>query len=246
MFSLEGKKSVITGASGGIGSAIAQCFIEAGCCVTIHGRREEPLQAMASHYGDKVHIVTSDLSSDGAAGQLIKQSSDHWGGLDIVVSNAGLTRDKLLVRLKDEEWMEVLNVNLTAAMRLTRASLPMMMKQRWGRVILMSSIVGSMGNAGQSAYAAAKAGMGGFIRSVAQEVGSRGITINAIAPGFIDTPMTASLPIEIKEKYKQSIPMGHFGETKDIATSALYLASREARYVTGQILHVNGGLWMGS
>ena len=243
--SLTGKKALITGASGGIGSAIGDAFVAAGAVVTLHGRRTEALQKLKDKYGDKCHTIACDLTDSDSATSLVTQSASHWDGLDIVVSNAGVTRDQLLLRLKDEAWLEVLAVNLTVAMALTRAALPAMTKQRWGRVIMMSSVVAAMGNGGQSAYASAKAGMGGLVRSVAQEVGKRGVTVNAIAPGFIDTPMTEKLPDAVKETYKNAIPLGCFGEPDDVAAAALYLAGDSGRYVTGQTLHVNGGLWMG-
>lgn len=244
MFDLTGKRALVTGASGGIGAAIARALHGAGADVALSGRRVDALEPLAAELGDRAHVVPGDLSSGAGAEQLIKDTDAAIGGIDILINNAGLTRDTLLMRMKEDDWDAVLNVNLKAAFLLSKACLRGMMKSRWGRVIGITSVVGVTGNAGQTNYAASKAGMIGFSKSMAQEVASRGVTVNCIAPGFIETAMTAELPDAQKEKLLEAIPMGRMGDASDIAAAALYLASEEAAYVTGQTVHVNGGMAM--
>ncbi len=244
MFNLTGKKAIVTGASGGIGGAIVRALHEAGAEITISGTRREPLEALQSELGDRVHIVTANLSDNSEVDQLPKAAEEAMGGVNILVNNAGITRDNLFMRMSDEDWESVINVNLGSAMRLSRALMRGMMKARWGRIISVTSIVGVTGNPGQTNYAASKAGLIGFSKSLAQEVASRNITVNCVAPGFIATPMTDKLNDDQKNAIFQNIPMGKMGSPDDIASAALYLASEEAGYVTGQTLHVNGGMAM--
>lgn len=244
MFDLTDKRALVTGASGGIGGAIAKGLHAQGATVTLSGTRVDALQALADELGERVHVIACDLSSSEGAQQLIKECTEAMGGIDILVNNAGLTRDNLAMRMKDEDWQAVLDVNLTASFQLSKACLRGMMKQRFGRIIGITSVVGVTGNAGQVNYAASKAGMIGMSKSLAQEVASRGITVNCVAPGFIVTPMTDALSEEQKEALLTSIPTGRLGAVEDIATSVVYLASDEASYVTGQTLHVNGGMAM--
>ncbi|WNK01550.1 3-oxoacyl-[acyl-carrier-protein] reductase [Thalassospiraceae bacterium LMO-JJ14] len=244
MFDLTGKRAVVTGASGGIGGAIAKALHTQGASVALSGTRVEALQAVADQLGDRAYVVPADLSSAEGADKLIKDSETAMGGIDILVNNAGLTRDQLAMRMKDEDWQTVLDVNLTAAFRLSRACLRGMMKARAGRIIGITSVVGATGNAGQTNYAASKAGMIGMSKSLAQEVASRGITVNCVAPGFIETAMTDVLSDDIKTKLLAGIPAGRLGNVDDIAAACVYLASDEASYVTGQTLHVNGGMAM--
>jgi 3-oxoacyl-[acyl-carrier protein] reductase len=244
MFDLSGKTALVTGASGGIGQSIAEALHAQGAVVVLTGTREAVLQDLAAKLSERTHVIVANLSDPAAADQLVKQTEETAGGLDILVNNAGLTRDMLLMRMKDEDWQTVLDVNLTAGFRLARASLRGMMKRRWGRIIGITSIVGVTGNPGQANYAASKAGMIGFSKSLAQEVASRGITVNCVAPGFIDTAMTDVLNDQQKTKLLDSIPAGRLGLPQDIAAATLYLASAEASYVTGQTLHVNGGMAM--
>ncbi len=244
MFNLDGKKALITGASGGIGNAIAKELHKAGAEVTISGTRRDPLEALASELGERVHIVTANLSDATEVENLPKEASEAMGGIDILVNNAGITRDNLFMRMSDEDWEAVLNVNLGSAMRLSRAVMRGMMKARWGRILSVTSIVGVTGNPGQTNYSASKAGLIGFSKSLAQEVASRNITVNCIAPGFIATPMTDKLSDDQKDAIFKNIPMGRMGEASDIAAAALYLSSDEGGYVTGQTLHVNGGMAM--
>jgi 3-oxoacyl-[acyl-carrier protein] reductase len=244
MFSLEGKRALVTGASGGIGGAIARALHGAGASVALSGTRRDALEALAADLGERAHVVVADLSSADGAAALAKDADAAMGGVDILVNNAGLTRDQLLMRMKDEDWQQVLNVNLTAAFRLTRACLRGMMKGRFGRVISITSVVGATGNPGQANYAASKAGLVGFTKSVALEVASRGITANCVAPGFIVTPMTDALTDDQRSQSLAMIPAGRFGEPAEIAAATLFLASDEAAYVTGQTLHVNGGMAM--
>ena len=244
MFDLQGKKALVTGASGGIGGAIAQALNAQGAEVALSGTRVDVLDALAGKIGGGVHIVPADLSSAEGADQLAKDAVDVMGSIDILINNAGLTRDNLTMRLKDEDWQTVLDVNLTSAFRLSRAVLRGMMKARWGRIIGISSIVGVTGNPGQINYAASKAGMIGMSKSLAQEVASREVTVNCVAPGFIVTAMTDALADEHQEKLKARIPAGRMGNVDDIASACVYLASDEAGYVTGQTLHVNGGMAM--
>jgi 3-oxoacyl-[acyl-carrier protein] reductase len=244
MFDLNGKHALVTGASGGIGGAIARALHGAGAKVVLAGRRAEPLQALKAELGDRAAIVTGDLGELDKVDALFKDAEAAFGQLDILVNNAGFTRDGLAMRMKDEDWQKVLDVDLTAGFRLIRAALRGMMKRRWGRIIGITSIVGVTGNPGQANYAAAKAGMIGMSKSLAQEVASRNITVNCVAPGFITTAMTEALAPEQAERLKAAIPAGRMGTPADIAAATLYLASEEAAYVTGQTLHVNGGMAM--
>ncbi len=244
MFDLTGKNALVTGASGGIGSAIAKALHAQGAAVALSGTREDALKALAGELGARAHVTPADLGEPGAADRLAKDAEAAMGSVDIVVNNAGLTRDNLAMRLKDEDWQIVLNVNLTAAFRLSRAVLRGMMKARWGRIIGITSVVGVTGNAGQANYAASKAGMIGMSKSLAQEVASRGITVNCVAPGFIATAMTGALSEDQQAKISSSIPAGRMGEVDEIAAGVIYLASGEAAYVTGQTLHINGGMAM--
>ncbi|GAK44685.1 3-oxoacyl-(acyl-carrier-protein) reductase [Tepidicaulis marinus] len=245
MFDLTGKKALITGASGGIGSSIAKALHGQGATLAISGTRREALEALASELGgERVHITPCNLSDLEAVDALPKEASEAMGGLDILVNNAGITRDNIFMRMKDEEWEEVLKVNLTAGFRLSRAVLRGMMKARWGRIIGITSVVGVMGNPGQANYAASKAGMIGMSKSLAQEVASRNITVNCVAPGFIKTAMTDALDDKQQEAISGRIPAGRLGTSEEIAAACLYLASEEAAYVTGQTIHVNGGMVM--
>ena len=244
-FDLSGRRALVTGATGGIGEAIARVLHAAGATVAISGRRADRLEALAAALGDRVVTIPADLGDPFAVEALARTAPERLEGpVEILVNNAGITRDALLLRMKDEDWAEVLRVDLEAAFRLTRALLKGMMKARFGRIINISSVVGVMGNAGQANYAAAKAGLIGFTKAVAQEVASRGITVNAIAPGFIRSPMTDALGEAQKEALLQRIPAGCFGEPEDVAAAVLYLAGPGGRYVTGQTLHVNGGMVM--
>ncbi|MBB3065082.1 3-oxoacyl-[acyl-carrier-protein] reductase [Limibacillus halophilus] len=244
MFDLSGKVALVTGASGGLGGAIAKALHAQGASVALTGTRVEPLEALKSTLGDRAAVLPCDLSDPAATEGLIGRCEEALGPLDILVNNAGLTRDGLAMRMKDEDWQTVLDVNLTAAFRLTRAALKGMMRRRSGRIIGITSVVGVTGNPGQANYAASKAGMIGMTKSLAQEVASRGITLNCVAPGMITTAMTDVLNDQQKERILQVIPMGRLGDSEDIAAAVLYLASDEAAYVTGQTLHVNGGMAM--
>ena len=244
MFDLSGKCALVTGASGGIGGAIAATLHARGATVAISGTRQKALDECAANLGGNVHVVPCNLDDAEAVGALVGEAGAAMGGLDILVNNAGITRDNIAMRMKDDEWQSVLDVNLTAAFRLARGSLRGMMKKRWGRIINITSVVGTMGNPGQANYAAAKAGLVGMTKSLAQEVASRGITVNCVAPGFIETAMTDALPDAQREKLAEAIPVGRFGDVADIASAVTYLASDEAAYVTGQTLHVNGGMAM--
>lgn len=245
MFDLSGKTALVTGASGGIGEAIAAALHAQGATVALSGTRVEVLEAVASKLGgERVHVTPANLSDPDSVAGLVGQAEEAMGQLDILVNNAGITRDGLFMRMKDEDWEQVLNVNLTSAMRLSRAALRGMMKRRHGRIIGITSIVGVTGNPGQGNYAAAKAGMIGMTKSLAQEVANRGITANTIAPGFIATAMTDKLNDKQKDAINGSIPAGRMGTPEEIAAAAVYLASSEAAYVTGQTLHVNGGMAM--
>ncbi len=244
MFDLTGKTALVTGASGGIGGAIAKALHAAGATVAIHGTRREALDILAAELGDRVHVLPANLSKPEEVEQLAKDAEAALGSLDILVNNAGITKDGLILRMKDDDWDAVLNVNLTAAFRLTRAAVKGMMKRRHGRIINITSIVGVTGNPGQVNYCASKAGMIGMTKSLAQEVASRNITVNAVAPGFIATAMTDELNDEQKARINSQIPAGRMGSPEEIAAAVLYLASAEAAYVTGQTLHVNGGMAM--
>ena len=244
MFALADKKALVTGASGGIGGAIARAMHEQGATVALAGRNREALDALAGELGDRCHVIVGDLGDTESADAMLIAASDAMDGIDILVNNAGLTRDNLAMRIKDEDWQAVIDVNLTATFRLTRAVLRGMMKARWGRIINVTSIVGVTGNPGQANYAASKAGIIGMSKSVAGEVATRGITVNCIAPGFIATAMTESLGDDQKEKLVGAVPAGRLGTPEDVAACAVFLASEEAAYVTGQTLHVNGGMAM--
>ena len=244
MFNLSHKKALVTGASGALGAAIATRFHEQGAFVVLSGTRREALEALAQTLGERTLVLPCDLSNAEETNTLITRAEESVGHIDILVNNAGLTADGLLMRMKDEDWARVLEVNLTATFRLTRAVLRSMMKNRFGRILNITSIVGVSGNAGQTNYAASKAGLIGFSKSLALEIASRGITVNCIAPGFIDSPMTSVLPESTKESILKSIPLGYMGHANDISNAALFLASDEASYITGQTLHVNGGMLM--
>ncbi len=244
MFDLGGKAALVTGASGGIGGEIARVLHGQGAVVGLTGTRVDALRSLAADLGDRAHVLACDLTDSEAVQELPKRAEAAMGQLDILVNNAGLTRDGLAMRMKDEDWDLVLAVNLGAAFRLSKACLRGMMKRRWGRIIGITSIVGVTGNAGQANYAASKAGMIGMSKSLAQEVASRQITVNCVAPGFIETAMTDALPEAQREKLLGSIPAARLGGVADIAASVAYLASEEASYVTGQTLHVNGGMAM--
>ncbi len=244
MFDLSGKRALVTGASGGIGGAIARALHGQGAIIALSGTRKEALEALQSELGQRSHVTPCDLSAADGPDGLVKDALEAMGGVDILVNNAGLTRDTLALRMKDEAWNQVLEVNLSAAFRLSRACLKGMMKARWGRIISITSIVGVTGNAGQANYAAAKAGLIGMSKSLAQEIASRGVTVNCLAPGFIETPMTDQLSDDQKQNLLSAIPAGHLGQPGDIASGVIYLASDEAAYVTGQTLHVNGGMAM--
>ena len=244
MFELKGKKALITGASGGIGGEIARTFHKAGADIAISGTRLESLNSLAEEIGSNVQIFQCNLNDPVAIDDLLKTASEKMGGIDILINNAGITRDNLFMRMSDEEWLDVLNVNLTATMKLCKGMIRGMMKNRWGRIINISSVVGTTGNPGQANYAASKAGMVGMSKSLAFEVASRGITVNIIAPGFIETAMTDKLNDDQKSNIMEQIPAGRMGMATEIASAALYLASNEASYVTGATLHVNGGMVM--
>ncbi len=244
MFDLTGRTALVTGASGGIGSAIAKSLSEAGAKVALSGTRENVLEDVKASLPGEAAIVTANLSDADSVDGLVGRAEEAIGPLDILVANAGITRDGLLMRMKDEDWNDVLNVNLGSYFRLTKSAMRGMMKRRHGRIVGITSVVGVMGNPGQANYCASKAGMIGFTKSVAQEVGSRGITVNCVAPGFIQSPMTDGLPDAQKEALLGQIPNGKLGQGSDIAAAVVYLSSDEAAYVTGQTLHVNGGMAM--
>jgi 3-oxoacyl-[acyl-carrier protein] reductase len=244
MFDLTGKRALVTGASGGIGGAIAKALHDAGATVGLSGTRVEPLEALAAKLGERAFVLPCNLSDAEAVDALPKQAVEAMGGVDILVNNAGITRDQIFMRMSDEEWQSVLDVNLTSTMRLCRGVMRPMMKARWGRIINISSIVGTTGNPGQVNYAASKAGMVGLTKSIAYEVASRGITANAVAPGFIATAMTDKLNDDQKDAINTKIPAARMGTPEEIAAAVLYLASPEAGYVTGATLHVNGGMAM--
>jgi 3-oxoacyl-[acyl-carrier protein] reductase len=244
MFDLSGKTALVTGASGGIGGPIARALHAQGASVVLSGTRQAALDALAGELGERGKTLTCDLNDAASVDGLVAAAEALGAPIDILVANAGVTRDNLLVRMKDEEWEDVLRVNLDAYFRLSRAALRGMMRRRWGRIIGITSIVGVMGNAGQANYAASKAGMIGFTKSLAQEVAARSITINCVAPGMIVSPMTDALTDQQKQAIMSRIPAGHLGAGEDIAAACVYLASEEAGYVTGQTLHVNGGMAM--
>jgi 3-oxoacyl-[acyl-carrier protein] reductase len=244
MFDLTGKTALVTGATGGLGGAIARALHAQGATVTLSGTRKEALEALAAELGGRVHVAPCNLADKAEVEALVPAAEAAMGQLDILVNNAGVTRDNLFMRMKDEEWETVLAVNLSAAFRLARASLKGMMKRRYGRIVSVTSVVGVTGNPGQGNYAASKAGLIGMSKSLAQEVASRNITVNCVAPGFIKSPMTDVLNDKQKEAILGSVPMGRLGEGGDIGAAVAYLASAEAGYVTGQTLHVNGGMAM--
>ena len=244
MYDLNDKSALVTGASGGIGSAIARKLHAAGAKVALSGTRQEPLERLAEELGERAYILPCNLSDMAAVEVLPKQAIETLGSLDILVNNAGITRDNLFMRMSDEEWQSVIDVNLTATMKLCKGALRGMMKSRWGRIINISSIVGATGNPGQGNYAASKAGMVGMSKSLAYEVASRGITVNVVAPGFIATAMTDKLADDRKEAILAQIPAGRMGAVEDIASAVAFLASNGAGYVTGSTMHVNGGMAM--
>ena len=244
MFDLNGKNVLITGSSGGIGRSIARAMHGHGATITLSGTKSEVLETLATELGPRTHVAVSDLISEGAPTKLIETTQAKMGTIDVLVNNAGLTRDSLAIRMKDDDWHILLELNLTAAFKLTRAVIKDMIRKRWGRIINISSVVAVTGNAGQANYAAAKAGLIGLTKSLAAETARRGITVNAVAPGMIDTPMTQSLSEDQKTLLKSRIPLGKLGEPEDIAAGVVYLASEEATYITGQTLHINGGMVM--
>ncbi|MGL4496605.1 MAG: 3-oxoacyl-[acyl-carrier-protein] reductase [Beijerinckiaceae bacterium] len=244
MFSLSGKNALVTGASGGIGGAVAKALHAAGATVAISGTRREALDKLAAELGSRVHVVTANLSDAESVEALVPAAEAAMGELHILVNNAGVTRDNIFMRMKDEEWEQVIAVNLTASFRLMRAAVKGMMRRRAGRIISITSVVGVTGNPGQGNYAASKAGLIGMSKSLAQEVASRGVTVNCVAPGFIATAMTDALNDKQKEAVLGRVPAGKLGTSEDIAAAVVYLASDEANYVTGQTLHVNGGMAM--
>jgi 3-oxoacyl-[acyl-carrier protein] reductase len=244
MFDLSGKSAIVTGASGGIGGAVARALHAAGAQVVLTGTRRDALDALASTLKERVHVLTSDLSDPAAPEMLAKEAEKAMGAVDILVNNAGLTRDNLAMRMKDDDWQRVIDVNLTASFRLCRAVLRPMLKKRWGRIINITSVVGATGNPGQANYVASKAGLTGMTKALAMEVATRGITANCIAPGFIETSMTDALTADRKTALTATIPTGRLGKPEDVAPCVVFLASDEASYVTGQTLHVNGGMAM--
>ncbi|MEM8645471.1 MAG: 3-oxoacyl-[acyl-carrier-protein] reductase [Pseudomonadota bacterium] len=244
MFNLDGKCALVTGATGGIGASIAKALHGAGATVGISGTREAVLADLASELGERVHVLPCNLGDEEAVAGLIPAAEEAMGAVDILVNNAGITRDGLAMRMKDEDWDEVLKVNLNSSFKLARASLRGMMKKRHGRIISITSVVGTMGNPGQANYAASKAGTVGMSKALAQEVASRGVTVNCVAPGFIETPMTDALNDKQRETILTTIPTGRLGQSDEVASAVLFLASDEAAYITGQTLHVNGGMAM--
>ncbi len=244
MFDLDGKCALVTGASGGFGRAIARALHDSGAVVGLSGTRRDALEELAGELGPRAHVAVCDLTDGDAVAGLAKSAGEAMGGLDILVNNAGITRDGLAMRMSDEDWQAVIDVNLTAGFRIMRSALRGMMKQRWGRIIAITSVVGATGNPGQVNYAAAKAGMVGMTKAIALEVASRGITANCIAPGMIETAMTDKLADGARDAMLAMIPLKRPGTPDEVAACAVFLASDEARYVTGQTLHVNGGMAM--
>ena len=244
MFDLSGRRALVTGASGGIGGAVARALHGAGAAVALSGTREGPLEELAGALGERAHVLPCDLSDAEAVDALPKRAAEAMGSLDILVNNAGITRDQLLMRMSDEDWTRVLDLDLTAAMRLSRAALRGMMRARWGRIVNVTSVVGAIGNPGQANYAAAKAGLVAMGKSLAAEVAARGVTVNAVAPGLVGTAMTDAMGEDQRAALLGRIPVGRMGEPEEVAAAVLYLASPEAGYVTGATLHVNGGMAM--
>jgi 3-oxoacyl-[acyl-carrier protein] reductase len=244
MFSLDGKTALVTGASGGIGAGIARALHAQGAVVVLSGTRREALEALAGELDERSHVCPADLREAGAADALVAAAESAAGPLGILVNNAGFTRDMLALRMKDEDWQSVLDVDLSAPFKLARAALRGMLRRRAGRIIQISSVVGATGNPGQANYAAAKAGLVGMSKALAQEVGSRGVTVNVVAPGFVETPMTDALGDAQRAKLLEAIPLGRMGKPADIAAAVVYLASDEAAWVTGATLHINGGMAM--
>jgi 3-oxoacyl-[acyl-carrier protein] reductase len=244
MFDLTGKTALVTGATGGLGGAIARALHASGAAVAVSGTRRDALEQIAGELAERSHIVPCNLADKDEVETLVARAEAAMGKLDILVANAGITRDSLLVQMRDQDWDEVINVNLTATFRLARAATRGMMRRRFGRIIGITSVVGTTGNPGQGNYAAAKAGMIGLIKSLAQEYATRGVTANCVAPGFIQTPMTDKLNAKQRETILTRVPVGRLGAPTEIAAAVVYLASEEAAYVTGQTLHVNGGMAM--
>lgn len=244
MFDLTGKRALITGASGGIGAAIARALHTQGAEVALSGSREQVLGELASELGSHAHVLPSDLSDGEAASALPGQAVEIMGGIEVLVHCAGITRDNLALRMKDDDWQNVIDLNLGAGFRLARAALRPMMKARWGRIMFITSVVGTTGNPGQANYAASKAGLTGMAKALAAEVAARGVTVNCVAPGFIDTAMTDVLNAEQRGRIVTAIPAAHIGAVEDVAAGCVYLASVEAAYVTGHTLHINGGMAM--
>jgi 3-oxoacyl-[acyl-carrier protein] reductase len=244
MFDLTGKKALVTGATGGIGAAIARALHVQGAEVALSGSREAVLDEMVAQLGARAHALVGNLSDDAAAEALPGRAAEAMGGIDILIHCAGITRDNLALRMKNEEWDEVIDVNLGAGFRLARAALRPMMKARWGRILFITSVVGATGNPGQANYAASKAGLTGMAKALAAEVAARGVTVNCVAPGFIETAMTEVLNEAQRERIVAAIPAAHIGAAEDVAAGCVYLASDEASYVTGQTLHINGGMAM--
>ena len=244
MFNLADRKALVTGASGGIGEQIARQLYECGASVTLTGTRTEKLEKLASELGSRAYVCIANLSNRDELNSLVENACSQMDGIDILVNNAGITRDNLVLRMKDEEWDDILEINLSVAFQIARATLRGMIKQRFGRIIGITSVVGVTGNAGQVNYAAAKAGMIGMSKSLAQEVATRNITVNTVAPGMIESPMTDALNESQKEAIMTNIPMGRLGHGKEVASTVAFLASNEAGYITGQTIHVNGGMAM--
>ena len=242
MFDLTGRKALVTGATGGLGGAVARALHGQGATVVLSGTRAEKLSELAAELGERTHAVPADLADAASVEALVPAAEAAAGGLDILVNNAGITRDGLLMRMKDEDWEDVLDVNLTAAFRLSRAAVKGMMRRRSGRIVNIGSVVGSIGNPGQVNYSASKAGLVGMTKALAAEVATRNITVNCVAPGFVTSPMTAVLTDAQREGLLRTVPMGRLGEGSDVAAAVVYLASEEAGYVTGHTLHVNGGM----
>ena len=244
MFDLEGKKALITGASGGIGKEIAKVLIEHNAEVCVSGRNHEELNALKKSLGKKCHVVTCDLSKKDEIIELIRKADEFMGHIDILVNNAGITKDNIFLRMSENEWEDVLNVNLNSTFNILKLITKGMVKRKYGRIINISSVVGVTGGAGQVNYSASKAGLIGLTKSLSQEIATRNITVNCIAPGFIETPMTEKLDDKRKDVILNSIPMNRIGKPKDLSSAIIFLASQESSYITGQTLHINGGLYM--